>query len=473
MSDTAVDPFLEACGTTEAIRLVVEIDGQVNDFRFPRPFVLIGRDPAADLHFRDKRLAMRHAYLQLVAGRLLFVDFQAKNGDQRARWLDPGHSVDLGPARIRVHEATTIASWVTSHHPNPYFTTALPAISLDVFGRGLRAAWRMKQPVELVGHSSGCKIRLTDSEVSTFHCALVKTPRGLWVVDLLSTRGLTVNGARVRVSRLDHGDLLRIGSFSICPRNERESSSGNSALPNNPAASLGIPAASPSSVTLNGLDVQSQGTSAPVNSLMSALPTDRRLDTESAVSPLVIQLAQMQQQMFAHMQQQMADQFQQSMSLFVDAFWAMHREQSEQTRKELKRIRRLTRELTRLQAELAKFGPASMPQPDQAVKLPERPAALPSRSEPVGLNSKATRPPSPSGEKIPEAPQSSATPTAPIFQKPGAQSPADMHAWLSARVTQIQRERQSSWQRLMSLFQAKPGFGDQGTAKTDSPKSAP
>jgi hypothetical protein len=169
----------------------------------------------------------------------------------------------------------------------------------------------------------------------------------------------------------------------------------------------------------------------------------------------------------------MADQFQQSMSLFVDAFWAMHREQSEQTRKELKRIRRLTRELTRLQAELAKFGPASMPQPDQAVKLPERPAALPSRSEPVGLNSKATRPPSPSGEKIPEAPQSSATPTAPIFQKPGAQSPADMHAWLSARVTQIQRERQSSWQRLMSLFQAKPGFGDQGTAKTDSPKSAP
>jgi hypothetical protein len=169
----------------------------------------------------------------------------------------------------------------------------------------------------------------------------------------------------------------------------------------------------------------------------------------------------------------MADQFQQSMSLFVDAFWAMHREQSEQTRKELKRIRRLTRELTRLQAELAKIAPANTPQPDQSMSRPERPAALPPPSEPVVPKSKASRPLAPSGEKIHEAPHSSATPTAPIFQKPGAQSPADMHAWLSARVTQIQRERQSSWQRLMSLFQAKPGFGDQGTAKTDSPKSAP
>jgi hypothetical protein len=267
---------------------------------------------------------------------------------------------------------------------------------------------------------------------------------------------------------------MRVGSFSICPRNERDPSTGNSALPGHSAASLEIPSVSSNAVTLSGFDVRSQVNDPPANSLVSALPTDMKAGAESAISPLVIQLAQMQQQMFAQMQQQMADQFQQSMGLFVDAFWAMHREQSVQTRKELKRIRRLTRELTALQAELAKIAPASMPQADQSIRSSESPAALPSRPEPVSSTSRASLAPRPpAGEKSREAPQTQSTPTAPLFPKAGAKSPADMHAWLSARVSQIQRERQSSWQRLLNLFQAKHGLSDEPSAKTDLPKATP
>jgi hypothetical protein len=68
--------------------------------------------------------------------------------------------------------------------------------------------------------------------------------------------------------------------------------------------------------------------------------------TESVLVPLVNQFGLMQQQMF--------DQFQQAMSVLVQMFGKMHRDQMEVIREELDRLRELTQEIQSLKDELAK-----------------------------------------------------------------------------------------------------------------------
>src|SRR5207248_1564504 len=129
-----------------------------------------------------------------------------KSHSQQAGWLDPGQALEIGTARVRLHERTPAAEWFVAGVKHPYQQSALPVVVLDIVGRGARTSWRMKRPMSLVGTSIGCKIRLADDQVSRFHCALVNTPSGLWAVDLLSTNGIAVNGASERVLQLNQGD---------------------------------------------------------------------------------------------------------------------------------------------------------------------------------------------------------------------------------------------------------------------------
>ena len=54
----------------------------------------------------------------------------------------------------------------------------------------------------VLGSSARCKVRLYDPNVSKHHCALLRTPSGLWVIDLLGRDGITVNGESVRFAPL-------------------------------------------------------------------------------------------------------------------------------------------------------------------------------------------------------------------------------------------------------------------------------
>ena len=56
----------------------------------------------------------------------------------------------------------------------------------------------MNRVMSLIGSASGCKFRLDDPSVAPFHCCLVRTSQGLWVVDLLGHEGTYVNDSAVR-----------------------------------------------------------------------------------------------------------------------------------------------------------------------------------------------------------------------------------------------------------------------------------
>src|SRR5256885_1518950 len=67
----------------------------------------------------------------------------------------------------------------------------------------------------VAGTHAACKVWLRDAHVSSFHCSLVRTPTGLWVVDLASRGGIALNGSNIRAARIDEGDDLVVGSTTI------------------------------------------------------------------------------------------------------------------------------------------------------------------------------------------------------------------------------------------------------------------
>ncbi|MGH9023138.1 MAG: FhaA domain-containing protein [Acidimicrobiia bacterium] len=71
-----------------------------------------------------------------------------------------------------------------------------------------------ERPV-VIGRLPECEIPVTDPQVSRRHAEVRRDLDGFRVVDLGSTNGTFVNGARVRDSRLSDGDELRVGSTAM------------------------------------------------------------------------------------------------------------------------------------------------------------------------------------------------------------------------------------------------------------------
>ena len=68
--------FLQACGAAGPLRLGVEYTAgrEALSREFEQPFLLVGREAAADLPLNDPAVSRRHAYLQVIAGHLFCLD---------------------------------------------------------------------------------------------------------------------------------------------------------------------------------------------------------------------------------------------------------------------------------------------------------------------------------------------------------------------------------------------------------------
>ena len=117
-----------------------------------------------------------------------------------------------------------------------YGQSPLPEVALEfVNGPSQAMAWPVRRVMSLIGSASGCKFRLTDASVSRFHASLLRTSRGLWIVDLLGQGGITVNDVPLRFSHLADGDRLRIGRYQIRVKYQPEHRSLANGSPGSPA----------------------------------------------------------------------------------------------------------------------------------------------------------------------------------------------------------------------------------------------
>lgn len=450
MNDTGMNEFLAACAAPERLRLTVEISGGQIECALEQPFAVIGRDPRADIHIPDERLRSRHVFLQFINGRLVYLDLNQEVPPFRAGWLDPGQRVEFGHFAIRIPENTRSPDSGATVESELAHRETLTQILFDVSSRNISTTWRMKRPIALVGRSPICRIRLAGEQVSRIHCALVNTQRGLWAVDLKSTNGIAINGSPAAFGVLPEGSELQVCKFLISPRPLVKSAPNPDMLPirvlTTPGKLEGLGVERP----VGGESQHQDGEFFP-SPLTIASPELQSRAADSDLAPVVLQLSRLQQHAFAQMQKLMAEQFQQSMSMFVDAFWAMQQEQSKQVRRELRQIRRMTRELSSLHGQLAELKSTNPGLAARSTEIIAPPRVLEATAPPVAKPTEQKT----KGPIDKPQPASAPAPAPPPSSRPIRNSPADMHAWLNCRVAEIQQKRLSSWQRLMGLLQGK------------------
>jgi pSer/pThr/pTyr-binding forkhead associated (FHA) protein len=253
-----MDLFLRACGATGPPRLGVEppaVAAAVRRESGP-PFLLAGREARADLPLDDPAVSKRHAYLQVIAGRVFCLDLQSRGGvrwDGRPRhsgWLEPGQAVGIGPFTVRLlgDGLATPAAPAADYDPLaslPPDQDPLPRVGLEVLSGSQRnTTWRMDRVLALVGQAPVCQVRAASRGVSRCHCGLLRTPLGLWVIDLMATEGTSVNGTPVRWARLGDGDELRLGDLLLGVRCHPASGPAAAPVPVSGAQAAGAPASS-------------------------------------------------------------------------------------------------------------------------------------------------------------------------------------------------------------------------------------
>ena len=498
MNEPALELFRKACGLSAPLALEWEEAGGSTVASAPRcfdsPFVLVGRNPRSDLILDDKTVSRRHALLQAVAGRVFVIDLQSRSkvyweGEEAPRsqgWFDQDGFIQVGRYRIRrsgcdasdvQHGGLTAAEAPLGQERFEARPVPRAALELPIRVYDNPSLWPVEGPLSMVGRSQGCQLVLTDESISRFHAALVPTPSGLWVVDLLAREGVHVNGERVRWAWLAHGDTLRMGRFTFILRYETPPDQitrqdvpleAGASLAEHPGTELAV--STGHSDNRRGALVVRPGGRSPVTlkSVSSPLalepatlvPSGGEVWEPSIPHPLN-PTAMWQQQM------QLMESFHNDMIMMVQMFVAMHREHLASVRHELDMVQQLTRELGALQAKTSQppgsenagltagidrpsreRGPVQASerkkqhkkplsdQPDQSGKRTGPSSTEPAgRSRGVGSNmasAKGSVPPESVGTRAGENEQ--------------------IHAALTQRIAQLQRERQGYWQRILSTI---------------------
>jgi len=518
-----MNAFLTACDSAGPLQLAVRgpSPNESGVRLLHQPFALVGRDQRADVPLDHKLVSRRHVYLQIVEGQTFWLDLDSRSGTsaegqlRKFGWLEVGKSIRIGP-----YELERLASYGrdpgnNETRPGPrvsplvarsYDEQALPDVSLEFLnGPSRSACWPMNRVMSLIGSASGCKFRLADPSVSSFHCSLLRTPLGLWIVDLLGPDGINVNDALVRYALLAADDVLRVGRYRIRMRirsadrvSHRPASEQSRRVPIAEARppsqppltpvfsngdSIGSPSLSARSWHTLDSEVlaprESSGQATSIECISPAINLPTRLEqgeiTESLLVPLMNQ--------FGQMQQQMLDQFQQAISMIVQMFGTLHRDQMVTIREELDQLRELTREFHAIKLELA----ARSQDQTAAVLASTLTASGDSQvseagsrvQERIESNSDArvapaatqTAPDITSGSPILSAGDgcgaacSTQAPLSPSgFERleikqprpqPGEANPEaerDVMVWLHQRMVVLQQERESRWRKILKLL---------------------
>jgi pSer/pThr/pTyr-binding forkhead associated (FHA) protein len=513
-----MNAFLRACEADEplqvAIRGPVGNDSEVRLLH--QPFALVGRDTRADILLDHTLVSRRHLYLQIIKGETFWIDLDSRSGTfaegqlRDSGWLDQGKLIRVGPfglerlQRNRTNRTSGAESRISPLIARSLGGRPLPQVSLEFLNGPLRSAsWPMNRVMSLVGSTSGCKFRLDDPSVAPFHCCLLRTSLGLWVTDLLGQDGIDVNESVHRYALLADNDVLRIGRYRIRIHSR--------VVAAEPVETASVGKASPAKELVpqrrrtvsSALDIPPQGSGVFNGSTIAALsahlaPRPSSAQTadprwpSSANESVLLENGNISESLlvsvvnqFGLMQQQMLDQFQQTISILVQTFGNLHREQMDTIRQELDEIRNLTREFQSLKVELdararvqpaparAGQGPLSLPGDDPAPDLVfsgeasegasvtdvrsnlssardrvddllgSTPPVAPARAAPLASSS-AVSSPKHNDDQATARQQGSSD------HKP--ESERDMVVWLHQRMVHLQQERESRWQKILKLL---------------------
>ena len=446
MFQQAGKSFLEACGADGPLVLGVEEPGvsAVSWRVFDQPFVVVGRGPTADLHLNNPLVSRRHAYLQIIAGRLFVVDLQSRtgtcwNGEPGGwGWIDARSIITVGPFRLYPRqEHPGLLEGPRDDQANlpvpisrAFAQPNRPEIFLEIFGGDAPpTTWRISRSLVLCGSSPACKLQLEGRGVSSIHASLLQTPAGLFLVDLLGKEGTFVNGTRVRSARLGDGDVLAMGACEVRVRH-------HSSVTTRPGNS---PLAHQDSTQRRGLPARID----PGGSLQVANGAD--------LDPSMVALVRAMFAEFGQVHAQATDRFQESMMAVLQSFVMMHGEQMTVIRAEMDQIRKLTEEQTNLRQRVeGGFPESSLPPTLRLVQGEPRRSTAPPATKTLRLISPQGR----SQARIDPIIEGASRPAIarPVPSAAGMPDSPDLHGQIIHRIATIQAERQGRWQKLLKTL---------------------
>jgi pSer/pThr/pTyr-binding forkhead associated (FHA) protein len=374
-----------------------------------RPFAVVGRAPDADILIDDRAASARHAYLHLDPRGVYAVDLVTRTGtrikgsDQPVGWLRPGDRIEVAGRKIELLRIRIDGDVV---EPPPcdadlLAETALPSLTGVTLEprRPNESPWVLGSELVFLGWSASCGIQVKDAAVARTHCALVRSVRGAYLVDLCGRQtwveDLAVRGA----SALHDGDLITLGSTQFTARISRPARSPRAQLPDvvprqEPAALLAR--VTPAHETFPALDLPPLSTEIVPAEAQGALLSWIVGAIQSGQGEVLRRQGEFQNALT-----QILRQMQQDNAALLTA--------------QLDRIESIDRELASLRAEIDRRNGAGGP---------VRPA--PPNVEPL----KIARPASTAGDS-PTASRASTT-------------------WLLDRVNQLEEENRSAWKDLVS-----------------------
>ncbi len=110
MPDDLAQRLRAATGASDRFRISVMGEDSVAPMQheFNYPYVVIGRGEGCDILLQNPRVSFRHAYLQVIEGRVFCVDLASRNGvfwpdgPRKFGWVRPDEPIQIGPYILSV-----------------------------------------------------------------------------------------------------------------------------------------------------------------------------------------------------------------------------------------------------------------------------------------------------------------------------------------------------------------------------------
>jgi pSer/pThr/pTyr-binding forkhead associated (FHA) protein len=387
-----------------------------------RAFAVIGRAEDADIVLNDRAVSARHAYLHLDHRGVYAIDLVTRtstriNGTSRmVGWIRPGDWLDIAGyrvelLRIRINGVVVEPPTCDDDLLADRRDETLVRVILEP-RRPHDSPWELSSELMFLGWSASCGIQVKDTSVARTHCALVRTPTGLYLVDLCG-RQTWVEDQPVRgAAPVLDGDLITLGSSQFSARVEP---------PARPVAHLPqiVPRAEAAALLarLENPDVDDAFLRPPGQSLATIQPQPPTLPFDTAIVPAEVQgalLAWMMGTIQGSQGEVIRRQGEFQLAI-TQVLRQIQQDNATLLNAHLQRIESIDHELAAIRAELERRNSAS------GRVLPPPPHATPLR---------IARPAQPSEPATADETKASTT-------------------WLLQRVNQLEDESRSTWKDLL------------------------
>lgn len=242
MDEQVLNTFRFVVGAARPLRLAIRgpEGGPPREVVVDSPFAVLGRSGGCHVCLPGDGVSYRHAFLQVIGGRVLCVDLLSAggihwDGSLPGPWFSPEHRLKIGGHTLQLFDD----GWAyDATLPSPLDVRprvqqrpeygVLPEVQLELAsGQSAGKSWPINRVLTLIGRDDRCRITCADDRISKVHCSLLLAPSGLWVVDLLGRGGVRVNGQQSECAYLPDGSELQVGRYDLrirYPQVERQAS---------------------------------------------------------------------------------------------------------------------------------------------------------------------------------------------------------------------------------------------------------